>query len=161
MVNGSYNIIFRKIKEIRGITLDDGPYLCSEIMEAFDNVQKAKLHGLEIAQKLINETSLWLRVIQDQDGKNSYKFVDASNHIASSCLELLMDMLISTCNKATVGHLQPQEGLELLKRVNDMQKLQKRIGELVMTPEVRNTYMNMTKRLSIAQEQLNSLVAIT
>lgn len=161
MLKGAYDMIFRKIKEIKGYSLEDYPSTWYEIIRAFDQIQNAKVHGLQIAQKLINETKLWLKIIESIAGRDSPKFIVGSNKIGYTCLQLISDQVELVCTNALEGDFLPHRRPELLSKVTDAQNMLKRIGELYMIPEVRAIHKDIMGKLAIATEYLNAEVSVS
>lgn len=158
MVKYSYDKIFKIVKRIRGFTLDDFPCNLQEIMQAFDNRQNIILNAIQIGTQLLDDTRLWIRILEDYEGRGSSKYMVASIKITHACLEIVHDMVEFTCSKAAVIDLQPHVSHDLPLRVNELQNLLGRIGKLYMIPETHKVYINMVKKLLIAQEHIESLV---
>lgn len=161
MVNASYSLIFRRIKEIRGYTLEDNPRTWYEIMQAFDVSQNARVSGLQIVQELISRNALLLHIIGSIDGKQCPKYIVASNKIAYNCLEVISDMVDIVCTKASTDDLQPDKERVLSERVIDIQHTLKDIGKLYMSLEVQQIHMDLINRLALAEKHLNAGVVIS
>jgi len=158
MVKYSYDLIFKIVKRIRGFTLDDNPGNLQEIMQAFDNRQNTNANAVQIATQLLDDTRLWIRILENHEGRGSPKYIVASNKITHACLEIVHDMAESICSKAAVIDLQPHISHDLPSRINELLNLLDRIGKLDMIPETHKVYTDLVTQLFIAQEYIESLV---
>ena len=158
MIRYAYDLIFKIVKRIRGFTLDDFPCNFQEIMEAFDNRQNINTNAVQISTQLLDDTRLWIRILEDHEGRENPKYIVASNKITYACLEIVHDMVESICEKATVIDLQPHISHHSHSRIIELLNLLDRIGKLCMIPETHKVYTNMVTKLFIAQEYAGSLV---
>lgn len=161
MLKGAYHIVFAKIKEIRGPSLDDYPSNFYEIMLVFDETQRIKEHGVQIAEELISKTSLWLRIIGNIGGKDCPKYIVASNKIGYNCLQLISDVVDRSYTKALGSDLEEQKKLEFASRLSGIHNVLKFVEGLYLTPEWLKVYKDMISRLAVAEELLNAGVAIS
>jgi len=154
MIQGSYDIISKIVKEIRGFTLADNPSNFQEIMLAYDNMQQLKAGGLKVVLQLLKDTQLWIGILRNHSGIDSPKYIVASNKIACTCIELVQDMVGSTCFNVTESDLEPHLRHDLSSRVNELLNVLSQIEKLCVVPETHKVYKDMVKKLLIAQEQL-------
>ena len=153
MLNGSVKMIILKIREIRGITLDDNPYLWKDILEAFDGFQRARISGLEVAKKIMSETSLWLGVSLS-GGKESYWYFRNANHIAYSCHEELRPFIDTLYSKVTQMRLGADEVLNLIGRVKEVMLVLKDIEKLALKSDVMQIHRELVKMLISVRKML-------
>jgi len=156
MIQGSYDKIFEIIKVSRGFTLDDKPSSLQEIMEAFDVFQNTRINGIQIAQKLLKDTRLWLGILKRHLGVESPKYMVASNKIAYNCMKILYEQVECTCSRCPLSDLQPQIRQVLTERVIVVLKLLDQIKDFYMLPEMQRLYQTMVSKLLIAQEHLSA-----
>lgn len=149
-------MISKIVRKIRGFTLDDNPSNLYEIMQAYDNMQQVKVSGLKIVLQLLKDTRLWIGILRSNAGIESPKYIVASNKIAYTCISIIHDMVESTCSKASEIDLQPQISPDLSTRVNELQNVLSQIEKLCVIPETHCVYVDIIKKLSIAQEQLKA-----
>ena len=158
MVHTSKRLIIEKIKECRGITLDINPTSLSEIMYVSEQVQNTKLNGIDIANQLIDETFLFLRIIQDVEGFESSVFKECSDLIASQSLELIDYHFQCVCENAFKGYLKPDLRHILSSRAIDLLNVLDKVAEFYMTAATRNIYTLMATEIVVAQECLRAFV---
>ena len=158
MIQYAYNKIFKIVKSIRGFTLDDFPCNLQEIMQAFDNQQYVNANAVKIATQLLDDTRLWIKMLENYEVRESPKYIVASNKIAHACIAIVHDIVESTCSKAAAIDLQPHISHDLLLRVNELQNLLGRIEKLYMVPETHELYTDILKKLLIAQTNVEAFV---
>lgn len=158
MVHTSKRLIIEKIKECRGITLDINPTSLFEIMYVFEQVQNTKFNGIDIANKLIDETFLFLRIIDNMEGYESTAFKECSDIIASQSLELIDYHFGCVCENAFKDYLQPDLRNILSSRVIDLLNVLDKVAEFYMTPATRSIYTLMATEIVVAQECLKAFV---
>ena len=159
MIRYAYDLIFKIVKRIRGFNLDDNPGNLQEIIQAFDNRQNINVNAVQISTQLLDDTQLWIRILENHEGRGSPKYIVASNNITHACLEIVHDMAESICSKAAVIDLQPHISHDLPSRINELLNLLDRIGKLGMIPETQKMCKDIVKKLLIAQDQVEALVA--
>ncbi|MBL0182496.1 MAG: hypothetical protein IPP96_09410 [Chitinophagaceae bacterium] len=161
MHNWAYKQIFRIIKESKDYSLEDLPSSFYDIMRAFDNAQHERKNGVQIVQNLIRDTRLWLSIIESNAGRDSPKFIVASNSLSHACIKLIDGLIDRLIKSAILSDFQTIRGPDIQNQVSEVEIALKRIGELYMTPELRKIHKNMVSKLALTMEYLNAEVPIS
>lgn len=154
-------MVFEDIKMVRGFTIDDEPSNWAEIIEAFDNRQKAKEHSTQMVHQIIEKTGDWIAILKHGDVKNGYRYRVASNAIVLNCLQIIKEIVWSNCYNVSMDHLQPHQQAKLPERIKGIRRELNRLSGYYMKPEVLKEYRQILNKLSVAEEQLSLLVTIS
>lgn len=155
MLNAAYDRIFKKIKEIRGLMVEDSLNSWTDIMKAYDNFQTTRVNGLQIAERLMEETKLSLGIIYSMDGKSSPQYIVASNKIAYNALDVIRDMVEHVSNEAFQDDLIPSKKQRLLSLIEEIHNTLANIAKLFMLPHTEATLLGMLNKVSIAEKHLS------
>ena len=110
---------------------------------------------MEIAEQLLKETAVYLRLIGSIDGKDCAKYIVASNSITYNALEIVQPVVDSVCIKASIIDLKLYNQLELYNRICEAQIVLKQIARLNTVEQNVEQINQMNAKLAIAEKQVD------
>lgn len=151
----AYKIILSTCKRIRGIPLEDLPDNWTVILKSFDESQRLYIEAPRIAEQLLNETYGFLNLIGMVEGKESPRYIAASNIIAYNILAILSPVIEKNCIRANHLDLKIFNRMELHNSICEIQIVLQQVLKLDLIDETVNKIEELYNRLSIAESKVN------
>lgn len=158
MIQHSYDMISKIVREAKGFTLDDNPCSLQDMIRAYDNVQYLNRNCCELVSKLLADTQLWFSIIKNHSGVGTPKYIVGSNNIASACIAILKGKILDTCFKASTTDLERDSCHILLEMINKLHDALSQIKRFCVVPETYAKYNSILQKLLQAKIDVEAAV---